>query len=39
MEVTMDELLQLIEEKRIVQAMHMTTIFYALRYLGKIGYQ
>lgn len=37
-EVTMDELLQLIDEKRIVQSMHMTTIFYALRYLDKIKY-
>jgi hypothetical protein len=37
-EVTMDELLQLVEERRIVQSMHMTTIFYALRYLEKLKY-
>ncbi|QEC69918.1 NUDIX hydrolase [Panacibacter ginsenosidivorans] len=37
-EVTMDELLQLLEERRIVQSMHMTTIFYALRYLDKLKY-
>jgi len=36
MEITMDELQQLIEEKRIVQAMHMTTILYALRYLKSL---
>lgn len=37
-EVTMDELLQLVDERRIVQSMHLTTIFYALRYLDKIKY-
>ena len=39
MEVSWEEFLQLIEEKRIVQSMHMSTIFYALRYLDKLGYQ
>lgn len=39
MEVSFDELIQLIEEKRIVQSMHMSTIFYALRYLDKLGYK
>jgi ADP-ribose pyrophosphatase len=38
MELTMDEVLQLVEERAIVQAMHMSTIFYALRYLEKIKY-
>jgi hypothetical protein len=37
-EVTMEELLQLVEERRIVQSMHMSTIFYALRYLDKIKF-
>jgi len=35
-EVTMEELYELIEGKRIIQSMHMTTIFYALRYLDKL---
>lgn len=38
MEVTMEELEQLLEEKRIVQSMHVTTLFYALHYLNKIGF-
>ncbi len=38
-EVTMEELFELVEQKRIVQAMHLSTIFYALRYLDKIKYQ
>lgn len=38
MELTMDELLQLVEERGIVQSMHLSTIFYALRYLEKIKY-
>ncbi len=37
-EVTMDELMQLIDEKKILQSMHITTIFYALRHLGKSIY-
>lgn len=37
-EVTMQELLQLVEERKILQSMHMSTIFYALRYLGVIKY-
>lgn len=37
-ELTMDELLQLIEERAIVQSMHLSTIFYALRFLEKIKY-
>jgi hypothetical protein len=38
MEVSMEELIELIEGKRIVQSMHLSTIFYALRYLDKIKY-
>lgn len=38
LEITMDELKELLEGKRIIQAMHMTTIFYALRYLDKLNY-
>lgn len=38
MEIGMDELKELLEGKRIIQAMHMTTIFYALRYLDKLNY-
>jgi ADP-ribose pyrophosphatase len=34
--VSFEELYQLIEEKRIVQSMHMTAILYALQYLGKL---
>jgi 8-oxo-dGTP pyrophosphatase MutT (NUDIX family) len=37
-EISMVQLKRLIEEKRIVQAMHMTTIFYALRYLEELDY-
>ncbi|WP_153799797.1 NUDIX hydrolase [Foetidibacter luteolus] len=33
-----EELFQLMEEKRILQSMHMSTIFYALRYLDKLKY-
>ena len=35
-EISFEELFQLLEEKRIVQSMHMSTIFYALRYLEKM---
>jgi hypothetical protein len=38
MELTVQELLQVIEERGIVQSMHLSTIFYALRYLDKINY-
>lgn len=33
-EITFDELLQLIDENKIMQAMHLSTIYYALRYLN-----
>ena len=38
-ELTMDELLQLVEERKIIQSMHLSTIFYALRHLNKLKYQ
>lgn len=38
MELDWNEFIQLVEEKRIVQSMHMTTIFYAMRYLEKIKF-
>lgn len=38
LELSFEELMQLVDEKRIVQAMHVSTIFYALRYLNKINY-
>jgi 8-oxo-dGTP pyrophosphatase MutT (NUDIX family) len=33
-ELSFDDLMQLIDENKILQAMHMTTIYYALKYLG-----
>jgi 8-oxo-dGTP pyrophosphatase MutT (NUDIX family) len=36
LEISFEELITLIEEKRINQAMHISTILYALRYLGKL---
>lgn len=37
-EYTIDELMRLIDERKIVQSMHVTTIFYALRHLKKLQY-
>lgn len=37
-ELTFDELMQLIDENRIMQSMHLTTIYYALRSLGKLTF-
>lgn len=37
-EVTIEELEQLVEERKILQSMHLSTIFYALRYLDKLQY-
>ncbi|ANI89259.1 DNA mismatch repair protein MutT [Arachidicoccus ginsenosidimutans] len=39
LEYSFEELFQLLDEKRIVQAMHITTIFYALRYLDKLNFK
>ncbi len=38
MPVTMDELITLVEERRFLQSMHLSTIFYAMRYLDKLKY-
>ncbi|MGI8950733.1 MAG: NUDIX hydrolase [Chitinophagaceae bacterium] len=38
MEITAEELMLLIDEKRIIQSMHISTIFYALRYLEKLQF-
>lgn len=37
-EATFNELKQLIEENKIVQSMHLSTIFYGLRFLNKTEY-
>jgi 8-oxo-dGTP pyrophosphatase MutT (NUDIX family) len=39
LELDWKDFIRLIEEKRIVQSMHMTAIFYGLRYLDKLGYK
>lgn len=39
MKISFEELYSLLDEKRIVQAMHMTTIFYALRYLDRLNFK
>jgi len=38
-ELGFDELMQLVDENRIMQSMHLSTIYYALRYLGKLNYK
>jgi 8-oxo-dGTP pyrophosphatase MutT (NUDIX family) len=38
-ELSLDELLQLMDENKIMQSMHMTTIYYALKALGKLNYK
>jgi len=37
LELSFDELMQLIDENKIMQSMHMTTIYYALKALGKLS--
>lgn len=39
LQIGFEELFRLLNEKRIVQAMHVTTIFYALRYLNKLNFK
>jgi 8-oxo-dGTP pyrophosphatase MutT (NUDIX family) len=39
LELDWKDFIRLVEEKRIVQSMHMTAIFYGLRYLDKLGYK
>ena len=36
--VSIDELKQMVRENRIVQSLHVTTIFYALDHLGLVSY-
>jgi hypothetical protein len=31
--------MQLIDENEIMQSMHVTTIYYALKHLGKLSYK
>jgi 8-oxo-dGTP pyrophosphatase MutT (NUDIX family) len=38
-ELSFDELMQLANENKIMQSMHLSTIYYALRYLGKLNYK
>jgi len=38
-EISFDELMQLIDENKIMQSMHLSTIYYALKSLGKLKYQ
>jgi 8-oxo-dGTP pyrophosphatase MutT (NUDIX family) len=38
-ELTFDELMQLMDENKIMQSMHVTTIYYALKVLGKLSYK
>jgi ADP-ribose pyrophosphatase len=38
-ELTFDELMHLVDENKIMQSMHMTTIYYALKHLGKLVYK
>lgn len=38
-EMSVAELVQLVEENKILQSMHLSAIFYGLRYLNKISYK
>lgn len=38
-EVSFDELMQLVDENKIMQSMHLSTIYYAMRKLGKLNYR
>jgi ADP-ribose pyrophosphatase len=37
-ELSFDELMQLMDDNKIMQSMHITTIYYALKALGKLSY-
>ncbi len=39
LELTFDELMQLIDENKIMQSMHLSTIYYALKSLGRLQYK
>lgn len=38
-ELSFDELMQLVDENKIMQSMHITAIYYALKALGKLNYK
>lgn len=38
-EISFEELMQLIDENKIMQSMHLSTIYYALKHLGKLSVQ
>jgi ADP-ribose pyrophosphatase len=38
LELSFDELMQLVDENKIMQSMHITTIYYALKALGKLSF-
>jgi hypothetical protein len=38
-EISFEELMQLVDENKIMQSMHLSTIYYALRHLGKLAFQ
>ena len=38
-ELSFDELMRLVDENKIMQSMHLSTIYYALRKLGKLNYK
>ncbi len=38
LEVEMEELIRLVEERQFLQSMHLSTIFYALRQIDKLKY-
>lgn len=39
LELSFDELMQLIDENKIIQSMHITTIYYALKSLGRLMFK
>ncbi len=39
LELSFEELMQLVDENKIMQSMHLSTIYYALKSLGKLNYK
>ena len=37
--LSFDELMQLVDENKIMQSMHLSTIYYAMKNLGKLNYK
>lgn len=37
--LSFDELMQLVDENKIMQSMHLSTIYYALKSMGKLNYR